>query len=270
MRLLWVLLLWVLYLPPAWAGATLDRVRRTGIVTDVLITQYPPFGFIDADNQVAGFDVDVARAFAARLGVKLKIETPSWEAIVSGRWQGRWDLCICSMTPTAERAAVLGFPVEYYASPTVLIVHKDETRIKTVKDLSGKRVGVGMGSSFEKYLDRSLSIPGEPPIAFPFHDVIAVPGDETINLRNLALGPGVRLDAIVASLSTAKVATDSMRSLKILEPVLYWEPSLVATEKGDAEWDRTVANTIAALKADGTLAQISRKWLGLDVTTDVH
>jgi polar amino acid transport system substrate-binding protein len=127
-----------------------------------------------------------------------------------------------------------------------------------------------MGSSFEKYLDRSLSIPGEPPIAFPFHDVIAVPGDETINLRNLALGPGVRLDAIVASLSTAKVATDSMRSLKILEPVLYWEPSLVATEKGDAEWDRTVANTIAALKADGTLAQISRKWLGLDVTTDVH
>ncbi len=270
MRLLWFLLLFVVPMPPAQAGATLDRVRRTGIVTDVLITQYPPFGFIDAENQVAGFDVDVARAFAARLGVKLKIETPSWESIVSGRWQGRWDLCICSMTPTAERAAVLGFPVEYYASPTVLVVHKDETRIKSVADISGKRVGVGMGSSFEKYLDHTLRIPGEPPLAFPFHDVIAVPGDETINLRNLALGPGVRLDAIVASLSTAKVATESMRSLKILEPVLYWEPSLVATEKGDAEWDRTVADTVAALKVDGTLAQISRKWLGMDVTTDVR
>ena len=71
----------------AWAGSTLDRVKRTGILNDVLVNTYPPFGFIDADNQMAGFDVDVARAFAAKLGVTLRLATPGWEIIVSGRWQ---------------------------------------------------------------------------------------------------------------------------------------------------------------------------------------
>jgi polar amino acid transport system substrate-binding protein len=267
-----VFLILALYfcVPAVWAGPTLDRVRRTGVVTDVLITQYPPFGFIDADNQVAGFDVDVARAFAARLGARLNIETPSWESIVSGHWQGRWDVCICSMTPTAERAQVLSFPAQYYSSPAVLVVHRDDTRIQSVADISGKRVGVGSGSSYEKYIDRSLRIPGAAPLAFPFHDVIGVPGDETINFRNLALGPGVRLDAIISSLATAKTASDSMHTLKILEPVLYREPSRVATEKGDPDWDQTVASTIAALKADGTLAKISQKWLGTDVTADAR
>jgi polar amino acid transport system substrate-binding protein len=61
-----------------------------------------------------------------------------------------------------------------------------------------------------------------------------------------------------------------MHTLKILEPVLYREPSRVATEKGDPDWDQTVASTIAALKADGTLAKISQKWLGTDVTADAR
>jgi ABC-type amino acid transport substrate-binding protein len=62
--------------------------ERTSVVNDVLVETYPPFGFIDSDNQLAGFDVDVAKAFAAKLGVKLKLATPGWETIVSGRWRG--------------------------------------------------------------------------------------------------------------------------------------------------------------------------------------
>jgi polar amino acid transport system substrate-binding protein len=134
--------------PCAHAGTTLDRVKRSGVLNDVLVESYPPFGFIDADNQLAGFDVDVAKAFAARLGVTLKLATPGWETVLSGRWQGRWDICICSMSPTEERAKVLSLPVRYYSSPAVLTVHKNEPHIKTVADISGKRVGVGMGSSY--------------------------------------------------------------------------------------------------------------------------
>ena len=100
----------------AWAGTTLERVTRTKVLKDVLVDAYPPFGFIDANNELAGFDVDVARAVAAKLGVTLSLATPGWETIVSGRWQGRWDICICSMSPTAERAKVLNFPVWYYSS----------------------------------------------------------------------------------------------------------------------------------------------------------
>jgi polar amino acid transport system substrate-binding protein len=254
----------------AHAGVTLERVRRTGILTNVLVNTYPPFGFIDANNELAGFDVDVARAFAAKLNVALHLATPGWETIVSGRWQGRWDICICSMSPTDERAKVLSFPVTYYNSPAVLTVHKDEQRIKSAADISGKRVGVGTGSSYENYVNKALVIPGAPAVTYPFHDVLVMPGDETINFRNLALGPGVRLDAIVSDLATAQASIDTSHALKMVGPVLYAEPNVVATEKGDPDWDRVVKDTFAELKADGTLAKLSRKWFGQDITLDAH
>jgi polar amino acid transport system substrate-binding protein len=253
--------------PVTHAGVTLDRVRRTGVLNDVLLNTYPPFGFIDSSNQLAGFDVDVAKAFAAKLGVTLKLATPAWESIVSGHWQGRWDICICSLSPTDARARVLSFPIRYYSSPAVLTVHQSEQHIRSVADISGKRVGVGLGSSYESYASRALVIPGEPAMTYRFHDVIVMPGDETINFRNLALGPGIRLDAVISDLATAQAAIASTHVLRIVGPPLYAEPNVVATEKGDPEWDRKVADTIRALQADGTLASISRKWFGQDITT---
>jgi len=270
LRLAATAILVLLAIREAGAGATLERVHRTGVLDDVLLDSYPPFGFINDNNELAGFDVDVARAFADRLGVKLKLQTPAWEAIVSGHWQGRWDICICSMSPTIERAQVLDFPAVYYESPAVLTVHRDERTIKTAADLSGKRVGVGLGSSYEKYMHRELVIAGAPPLVYPFHDAIVIPGDETINFRNLALGPGVRLDAIVSDLATARTVSASSRVLKVVGPVLYAEPNAVATEKGDPDWDRTVAGIFEALRRDGTLAKISQKWFGMDITANGH
>ena len=253
---------------PSWAGATLDRVRRSGVLHDIVFENYPPFAFINDNNELAGFDVDVARALAGRLGLKLELATPGWETIVSGRWQGRWDVCVCSLSPTTERARVLSFPVRYYSSPAVLVVHKDEQRIRSIADVSGKRVGVGLGSSYESYMNKSLVIPGGKPLVYPFHDVSVMSGDETINYRNLALGAGVRLDALVCDLATAKAGIAATRALKIAGEPLYSEPNVVATEKGDAEWDATVARAISELRADGTLARISRKWFDADITLD--
>jgi polar amino acid transport system substrate-binding protein len=149
-----------------------------------------------------------------------------------------------------------------------LTVHKDEQKIKSVADLSGKRVGVGMGSSYENYINKALVIPGAAPLTYPFHDVVAIPGDETVNFRNLALGPGVRLDAIVSDIATAKASVEATRGLKIVGPVIYAEPNVVATEKGDADWDLTVTRIFNEMKADGTLAKISLKWFGQDITRD--
>jgi polar amino acid transport system substrate-binding protein len=254
--------------PGAAAGETLARVKRTGVLQDVLVDDYPPFGFIDDRNQLAGFDVDVAQAVANKLGVKLKLSTPGWETISAGRWHGRWDVCICSMSPTQERARVLDFPAQYYFSPAVLVVNSRDSRIRSIADISGKRVGVGTGSSYESYLHRALEIPGGQPISYPFHDVLAIPGDETVNFRNLSLGPGVRLDAIVSDLATARGHVRSVSSLKIVPGTLYSEPNVIATDKGDAEWNNAIAGAIAQLKGDGTLAAISRKWLDTDLTHD--
>jgi polar amino acid transport system substrate-binding protein len=250
----------------ALAGETLDRVRGNGVVVDVVVNDYPPFGFINDKNELDGFDVDVAKAFADKLGVKLKLETPGWETIISGKWAGRWDVAISSATPTEERAKVVNFPVIYYSVPAVLVVNKDEQTIKSIADISGKRVGVGTGSSYEAYINRNFVIPGKPAIAFPFNEVQAVPGDETVNFQNLALGAGVRLDAIVASLGTAQGQIDATQKLKVLGDPLFAEPNAVVTDKGDPEWDDEVKRVITELKADGTLAKISEKWFGVDIT----
>jgi polar amino acid transport system substrate-binding protein len=257
--------LWPVITP---AGSTLDRVHGSKTLNDVVIDYYPPFGFIDDRNELAGFDIDVARVMAERLGLKLKLSTPGWETIVAGHWRGRWDLCICSMSPTAERAKVLNFPVRYYSSPAVLVVNKNDDRIHTLADISGKRVGVGTGSSYESFLNKSLVIPGGQPLSYPFHDVIVMPGDETINFRNLALGPGVRLDAIVSDLATAQANIEATHALKTIGGYLYEEPNVVATDKGDPQWDALVASTIEAMRADGTLAKISQRWFHADITHD--
>ncbi|WP_223533919.1 transporter substrate-binding domain-containing protein, partial [Pseudomonas sp. GL-RE-20] len=90
----------------AFAGATLDRVTSSGELTGVLMESYPPFSFLNEQNQLDGFDVDVAKAVAQRLGVKLKLQTPSWDVIAAGHWNGRYDICVCSMTPSKARAEV--------------------------------------------------------------------------------------------------------------------------------------------------------------------
>ncbi|MBQ4797282.1 transporter substrate-binding domain-containing protein, partial [Pectobacterium versatile] len=75
-----------------------DWVKQTGVVRNVLFNDYPPFSYLDDKNQLVGFDVDVANAVAQKLGAKLELATPGWETIVGGKWQGRWDMRICSMT----------------------------------------------------------------------------------------------------------------------------------------------------------------------------
>jgi polar amino acid transport system substrate-binding protein len=250
------------------AGATLDRVTKTGVLRNVIVNDYPPFGFIDDNNQLAGFDVDVAKAVAERMGVKAEITAPGWETIIGGNWRGRWDTCICSMTPNTERAKVLDFPTPYYSSPAVLVVNKKDDRIKSAADLSNKKVGIGMGSSYETYLQKTLVIPGAKPIDFPFNNVQAIPSDEEVAFQNLALGPGVRLDAIVSDLATANSRIKRNPDLFKIVTELYAEPNWVATDKGDPEWDKKVADTIKSLRDDGTLSKISQHWLGEDITKE--
>ncbi|WP_037032258.1 transporter substrate-binding domain-containing protein, partial [Pseudomonas psychrophila] len=167
----------------AFAGPTLDRVTQKGEMTGVLMESYPPFSFLNDQNQLDGFDVDVAKAVAQRLGVKLKLETPSWDVIAAGRWSGRYDICVCSMTPSKARAEVFDFPVEYYQSPAVIVVNAKDNDIVEGKDLSGKKVGVISASTYEAYLNKDLVIEGaeDKPLSYPFENVQIAPYDnETV------------------------------------------------------------------------------------------
>ena len=253
----------------AHASATLDRVESRKEMVNVLMESYPPFSFLNDQNQLDGFDVDVAKAVAEKLGVKLRLETPSWDVIAAGRWSGRYDVCICSMTPSKARAEVFDFPVQYYASPAVIVVNAQDDRIHSAKDLNGRKVGLTSASSYESYLNKNLVIEGaeDTQLDYPFDTVQAAPYDtDNVAFQDLGLGAGVRLDAVLTNLVTAQPRLSQDKRFKLAGAPLYEEPNSVAIEKGDPEWDARLREVFAALKADGTLATLSQKWIGADIS----
>ena len=129
----------VMAVPAAQAGATLDRVMSSKTLTMSSDPEYPPQSFLNDNNQMDGFDVDVGKEIAKRMGVELKIVTPSWDIITGGNWGGRWDMSVGSMTPTKKRAEVLDFPAVYYYTPASFAVHKD-SKISSITELNGKPV----------------------------------------------------------------------------------------------------------------------------------
>src|SRR5512134_495444 len=100
------------------ANDLLASIEDKGVLTVSTDPAYPPQSELNEEtNQYEGFDIDVATEVAERLGVDIAWEAPAWETIISGNWNGRWDMSVGSMTITPERAQVVTFTPPYYYTP---------------------------------------------------------------------------------------------------------------------------------------------------------
>ncbi|WP_298852668.1 transporter substrate-binding domain-containing protein [uncultured Ruegeria sp.] len=249
----------------AFAGEALDRVMSNNVLKVATDANWPPQSFVNENNEMDGFDVDVARAIAERLGVGIEFVTPDWGVITAGRWNGRWDISVGSMTPTKERATVLDFPAVYYYTPNSLGVHEDSTAT-TPSDLSGKVVGATEATTYYYYLDHSLVIDGQD-INFQIDpgEIRSYPSTAP-GLDDLRLGDGVRLDGIIAGFPPLVKAIEDGYPIKIVGDPLFYEPLTVAIDRGDKEFNDKLAEIIEAMHEDGTLTEISLKWFNHDFT----
>ena len=259
-----------LAVPAAMAGATLDRVMSSKTLTMSSDAEYPPQSFLNDANEMDGFDVDVGKEIAKRMGVELKIVTPSWDIITGGNWGGRWDMSVGSMTPTKQRAQVLNFPAVYYYTPAAFAVHKDSA-INSLGDLNGKTIGSCGGCTYDAYLNKDLSIDAEgaPPFSYEVEaGEIKTYETDTHAFDDLRLGDGTRLDAVFSALPTIQEAIDNGGyPLKVIGKPAFYEPLSVATDKGDAEFDAKITAIVEEMRTDGTLKKLSEKWYGVDLTT---
>jgi polar amino acid transport system substrate-binding protein len=255
----------------AHAGATLDRVMEKKTMVVATNSGWPPQSYLDDSNQMVGFDIDVSREIANRLGVEVSFETPDWATLTGGRWQGRYDLGVGSVTPTKPRAQVIDFVGVYYYSPYVYVVHKDNTA-KTVTDLNGKVIGVETATTSEDFINRRLEIdaPGIPPIEYKLEPgEVRTFADSMLPFDDLRLGDGVRLSAVIAPEQTAKNAIKNGYPVRIIEgEYAFREPLVVIAEKVDPDWTAKVGGIIAEMKKDGTLATLTTKWYGKDYSAD--
>lgn len=253
----------------ALAGETLDRVLQTKTLTMSSDPEYPPQSFLNDANEMDGFDIDVGKEIAKRMGVELAIVTPGWEIITAGHWAGRWDMSVGSMTPTKSRAEVLDFPAIYYYTPAAFAVHADSP-VNTLAELNGKVIGTCGGCTYDAYLNKELVIDAQNVPSFEYQVTageIKTYETDTNAYDDLRLGDGVRLDAVFSALPTIQEAIKNGYPLRVVGTPAFYEPLAVATDKGDAEFNAKIAEIIAAMHADGTLTELSMKWYGVDLTT---
>jgi polar amino acid transport system substrate-binding protein len=251
------------------AGEVLDRVMSKGVLVMSTDPEYPPQSSLDENNEFVGFDIDVGKEIAERLGVDIEFVTPSWDVITAGNWAGRWDVSVGSMTPTAARREVLDFPVVYYYTPAALAVHADNTTITEPAAASGKTIGVGVATTYENYLKKDLVIDAEgaPPFEYQIDEAnIQTYDTDLLALDDLRLGDGVRLDAAVTALPTILDAIKQGYPLKVVGDPLFLEPLSVAIDKGDPEFAAKLAEIVESMHEDGTLSELSMKWYGADLT----
>jgi len=234
---------------------------------------YPPQSSLNKDTgDYEGFDIDVATEIADRLGVNISWETPSWDVLTAGNWNGRWDMSVGSMTPTNDRQEVLDFTQPYYYTPAVVVVHKDNTSVQDLStDLDGASIGVCSACTYEQFLNKNLNIKG---YSFDYiiddADVHGYDTDTTA-LQDLSLGDGTRLDAVITSLTTAQGFIDSGKPVKIVGDPVFYEPLSAAFDKSspmdDTSLVEAVDGIIGDMHQDGTLTQFSKKWYdGTDLT----
>ena len=253
-------------------GNLLQEVKDRGVLRASTDPAYPPQSFQTQSGEFKGFDIDVTKEIARRMGVKVEWQTPDWAVITAGNWQGRWDLSVGSMTVTPERKEVLYFTPPYYYTPAAAAVHKENTDITNLEtDLDGKRIGACAACTYEQYLNRTLNIPGEEIEFVVDNPQIQTYDTDTDAIQDLELGDGVRLDAVMSALPTLQGAVEAGKPIKIVGDPLYYEPLAVAIDK-EAPSDpkpllNEVSRIIEEMHQDGTLTELSKKWYeGTDLT----
>ena len=251
-------------------GDVLDEILAAGVIKVSTDANYAPQSFLNDKGELEGFDISVAREVAKRLGVKVKFITPDWDLITAGKWGKRWDLSIGSMTPTVERMNALHFTMPYYSTPAQFAVHKNNTTIKSLKDLAGKHIGVATETTYDRYLNKDLELVG---VKIEYQDwstgkITTYPTDAN-TIEDLALGDGVRIDALITAKPTIfeaiKAGCGGGCPLKMLGDPVFYEHLSFALDKSRPNSEsllKKLNETLTSMYKDGTLVDLSMQFYG--------
>lgn len=234
---------------------SLDRILKKGNLILGLDDSFPPMGFRNEDNEIVGFDIDVAKEVCKRLNIELKIQPISWEAKEQELNSYNIDCIWNGMSITEERAKSMSLSNAYLKNNMTFVV-KNKSGIINLDDLKGKTIGVQAGSSAEELLEKSE-------IYKDFKSVITYSENLTA-FMDLEINQidAVFLDDIVANYY---IATNN-KDYRVLEEGLEAEEYAIGFRKDDIELKDKINSTLIEMKKDGTLANISTKWFGKDIT----
>lgn len=227
-----------------------NKVKASGELVLGLDDSFPPMGFRDKENNIVGFDIDLATEVCTRLGIKLKLQPISWDAKEQELNTGKIDCIWNGMSVDSARAKAMNLSDAYLKNRMVFTV-KDKS-LSTLASLVGKKIAVQNGSTAQKLLDASEAGKAAKEIV-PFDD------NQTA-LMDLEKGgvDAVFLDEIVAKYWI----TTNGKDYVVLEEGLSDEVYAIGFRKKDQALRDSVNNVLKAMQQDGKFAEISAKWFG--------
>jgi cystine transport system substrate-binding protein len=239
---------------PSGAADLLAVVKARGTVRVAMEGSYPPFSFLDAKTgQMTGYDADVARLLATRLGVHLDIVTTEWADIFDHLTEGRYDMIVSQVSVTRQRQQIVDFSIPYtYSRPQLILRSNDAAAYTGLADLKGKTIGVARATIYEA---QARAAPGVRVRSYP-----AAP--ET--LQDLAFG---RIDAALNdSLMVTYLVHHATLPIKAGPLVGPGVQAAIAFRKGNPELKAAADAALRRAQADGSLAQLAYRWFGTDVS----
>ena len=239
---------------PAAAAPAATPVPAAAIVVG-LDDNFPPMGFKDEKNELVGFDIDLAKEAAKRIGREVTFKPIDWsakEAELSGK---RVDVLWNGLTITEERKANILFTKPYLENRQIVVV-TEKSDIKAKADLAGKVVGVQDGSSAVEAVQKDEAAAKSIKELKKF-------GDNVTALMDLSAG---RLDALVVDEVVGRYYTSKKPGeYRVLDENFGTEDYGIGTRKDDTELMAKIEKAMDDMKADGSAATISTKWFGKDI-----
>ena len=206
--------------------------------------EFPPYEYYESEN-VIGIDAEIAQAIADKLGMELKIEDMAFDSIIVAVNSGKADMGMAGMTVTEDRLENVNFSDTYAHASQVVIVKEDST-IASPDDLSGKKVGVQLGTTGDAYAG---DIEGATVERYNkgFEAVQALSQD--------------KIDAVIIDGEPAKVFVEENEGLKILDEAFTEEDYAIAIAKDNDELLEKINGALAELKESGELDKIVDKYI---------
>ncbi|MCT2197027.1 transporter substrate-binding domain-containing protein [Paenibacillus phoenicis] len=231
----------------------LNEIKTAGVIKVGLMGTYAPYNFLNENKEIDGFDADVAKEVAKRLGVKVEFAPQEFSGLIPSLQAGKIDAIISQVTITDERKQQIDFTQPYITNEVKIIVKEDNDSITKLEDFKGKNIGVGLGTNDESYL-RNDVLPQVGNFEIKTYD------DVITSLQDLNAG---RIDATINNLYALKPIVDKNGyKIKAVGDAIKSDQAGIAIRKNNPEFLAALDQALTDMKADGTYNTIFQKWFG--------
>lgn len=230
-------------LDPVWAAAQTRGTLRVAV--DV---GFRPFAGQDAGGNLEGYDIDLARAVAARLGLQVEFVPTGYDALYDTLTSGRADLIASALPYAPEQGFRARFSSVYFDAGQRLVV-RDESAIAGAADLAGSTVGAALGSDADALARRMAA--GN---TFTLRSSYDEPAPALADLR------AGNLDAVIVDAVTALAAVQATPGLRIAEPLTY-EPLVLGMPRPAFQLEAEVNRALDGLRREGFFDALDERWM---------